>query len=140
MPQKGQKYNPITSQYSANVPYVLRYVKTSRRFTVLVNSDNTTTLEFGQGRDRLDDEIISPSLNNVGKYIDTIRGFDIPYDPSNFLKTDSYGSTPSNTVLTIQYYVGGGFSANVKSNTLTNISTVRYSDMDTFLNDSEQAV
>ena len=136
----SEKYNPITSQYSANVPYVLRYVKTSRRFTVLVNSDNTTTLEFGQGRDRLDDEIISPSLNNVGKYIDTIRGFDIPYDPSNFLKTDSYGSTPSNTVLTIQYYVGGGFSSNVKSNTLTNISTVRYSDMDTFLNDSEQAI
>ena len=50
------------------------------------------------------------------------------------------GQTPSNTVLTIQYYVGGGFSSNVKSNTLTNISTVRYSDMDTFLNDSEQAI
>jgi hypothetical protein len=135
-----EKFNPITSQYAANVPYILRYIKTSKRFTVIVNSDNTTTLEFGQGSDRLDDEIITPSLNNVGKNLQSVRGFDAPYDPSNFLKTDSYGSSPSNTTLTVEYYVGGGLGSNVKSNTLTNISTVRYSDSDEFLDDNETAI
>ena len=39
--------NPIYSVYADSVPYILKYIKTSRRFTTIVNPDNTTTLEFG---------------------------------------------------------------------------------------------
>jgi len=136
----SEKFNPVTSQYAANVPYILRYLKTSKRFTTIVNSDNTTTLEFGQGTDRLDDEIIVPSLNNVGMYLNSAKGFDVPYDPSNFLKSDSYGSAPANTTLTIEYFVGGGLASNVKSNTLTNIATIKYNDTDQFLDDNESTI
>ena len=44
------------------------------------------------------------------------------YDPSNFLYTQTYGLAPNNTTLTIRYLVGGGISANVPANTLTNAS------------------
>ena len=37
--------------------------------------------------------------------------------------TNTYGVAPSNTTLTIRYYTGGGTSANVLANTLTNPNT-----------------
>ena len=119
---------------------MLRYLKTSKRFTTIVNSDNTTTLEFGQGTDRLDEELIIPSMDTVGRSVGSNKNFDVPYDPSNFLKTDSYGESPSNTTLTVRYYAGGGLSSNVKSNTLNNISTVEYNDSDQYLTASEQNI
>lgn len=136
----SDKYSPHTSQYANLVPYVLRYLKTSKRFTTIVNSDNTTTLEFGQGRDRLDEELITPSLDNVGRAVGSNKNFDIPYDPSNFLKTDSYGESPSNTTLTVTYYVGGGLASNVKSNTLNNIGTIEFNDSDQYMSPTEQNI
>jgi hypothetical protein len=136
----SDKYSPHTSQYANLVPYILRYLKTSKRFTTAVNSDNTTTLEFGQGRDRLDEELITPSLDNVGRTVGSNKNFDIPYDPSNFLKTDSYGESPANTTLTIKYYAGGGLDSNVKSNSLTRIAIMEFNDTDQYLSPTEQNI
>ena len=94
------KHNPISSAYADSVPYILRYIRTSRRFTTMVNVNNTMTLEFGAGTDKFDDEIIIPNLNNVGRTSSTSPNFETSIDPSNFLKSDSYGSAPSNTTLT----------------------------------------
>ena len=127
------KNNPIYSKYAESAPYVLRYMKTSRRFTVIVNTDNTTTLEFGAGSDKFDDEIIIPGLNNLGKTLNTSGSFENALDPSNFLKSNSYGSAPSNTTLTIQYYVGGGIESNVSANTLNTIQSVSYSESTEYL-------
>jgi hypothetical protein len=94
-----------------------------------VNQNNTTTLEFGAGSDKFDDEIITPNLNNIG----TTSSLDMAYDPANFLKSDSYGSAPANTTLTVSYYIGGGVESNVESNTLNTISTIEYGDGSEYL-------
>lgn len=134
------KISPITSNLSASVPYLLRYIKTSKRFTTFVNSDNTTTLEFGAGKDKIDEEIIIPSLNTVGASLKATKNFESSYDPANFLKSDTYGEAPANTTLTIEYYAGGGVESNLKSNTLTTITKINYSDTNAFLTDSEESV
>jgi hypothetical protein len=134
------KNNPILSKYSSTVPYILRYIRTSRRFTTIVNPDNTTTIEFGAGTDKFDDEIIIPNLNNVGRTLKTNGNFETAYDPSNFLKSDSYGSAPTNTTLTIKYYTGGGVGSNVSANTLNTISSVDYSDSTEYLDADERQI
>jgi hypothetical protein len=133
--------SPLYSRYATTVPYILRYLKTSKRYVVHTNTDNTTTLEFGRGDDKRDDELIVPSMSNVGRTINTNRSvLDMGYDPSNFLKNDSYGESPSNIELTVNYYIGGGASSNVSSNTLTNISLVKYAETNEYLNANERSV
>ena len=131
------KNNPIYSAYADSVPYILRYIRTSRRFTTMVNVDNTTTLEFGAGTDKFDDEIIVPNINSVGQTIASSPNLESSIDPSNFLKSDSYGSAPSNTTLTVSYYIGGGVASNVAANTLTNVSNIDYADTSDYLNPDE---
>ena len=129
--------NPIYSVYADSVPYILKYIKTSRRFTTIVNPDNTTTLEFGAGSDKFDDELIIPNINNLGKTMD-IKSMEQGIDPSNFLKSNSYGSAPSNTTLTIKYYTGGGVSSNVEANTLNTIQKVEFQNSTEYLDDADQ--
>lgn len=136
----NSRNSPLFSRYSTSVPYILRYLKTSKRFVVHTNTNNTTTIEFGKGDDKIDDELIVPSMSNIGRTINTNRSvMDTGYDPSNFLKNDSYGEAPSNTELTIDYYTGGGASSNVGSNTLNNISLVRYAETNEYLNANERS-
>ena len=78
------KKNPFYSKYAESTPYVLRFLRTSRRFTTRVNSDNTTTIEFGSGTDKIDDEIIVPNLNNVGRTIKTDPAFEVAMDQQIF--------------------------------------------------------
>lgn len=137
--QNDYENHPIYSKYADSVPYILKYIKTSRRFTTIVNPDNTTTLEFGAGSDKFDDEIIIPNLNDLGKTLNT-RNLETSIDPSNFLKSDSYGSAPSNTILTIKYYTGGGIDSNVGANTLNTIKSVVYQESTEYLNESEQSI
>lgn len=136
------KNNPMSnSDSSEDASYILRYIRTSRRFTTIVNPDNTTTLEFGAGTDKFDDEIIIPNLNNVGKTKNiTSSNFETAYDPSNFLKSNSYGSAPGNTTLTIKYYVGGGVESNVNANSLNTIVNINFSDSSEYLDLNERSI
>lgn len=137
----NERNSPLYSRYATSVPYILKYIKTSRRYVVHTNTDNSTTLEFGKGDDKIDDEIIIPRMSNVGRTMNENRSvMDMGYDPSNFLKTDSYGEAPANTELTIDYYIGGGTTSNVASNTLNTISLVKYTETSEYLNQSERSV
>lgn len=139
--QNTQKNNPLFYKYATTVPYILRYIKTSKRYITHTNSDNSVTIEFGKGADKLDEEIITPSMNNVGRNTNITKStLDMSYDPSNFLKSDSYGESPSNTTLNVEYYIGGGDESNVKSNVLTRITSVSYADSNEYLSASEQLV
>jgi hypothetical protein len=138
--QNTDRISPKTSSLSASVPYLLRYIKTSKRFTTKVNSDNTTTLEFGAGKDKIDEEIVIPSLNTVGSSLKATKNFESSYDPANFLKSDTYGEAPANTTLTIEYYSGGGVSSNLKSNSLTTITQIKYNETNSFLTDGDESV
>ena len=106
-------------------PFLLKYLRTAKRFVSGVNADNTTFLEFGSGTNVKDDELIIPNVFTVGK-ISTFRTENVSYDPSNFLLSKSFGQAPGNTTLTIRFVVGGGIESNVNANAIKNISHVEF--------------
>ena len=121
--------DPDLYQFKSTVPYVLNTLKTSRRFTKKVNGDSTTTIQFGAGDPSVSEETIIPSVKNVGLGLpNSISKLNESFDPTNFLKTNTYGSSPSNTTMTIKYLVGGGVESNVKSGTITQLRTVQYEE------------
>lgn len=118
-----QAFEGMLSQYRGTVPYILNYLKTSRRFTINVDENNRTFLEFGAGTDGFADEIINLSSQQVGVGLSNLNNLNLSLDPSNFLKNDTYGLAPQNTVLTVTYTIGGGFESNSPSNSIINIDT-----------------
>ena len=107
------------------VPFLLKYIKTSKRFVSGVNADNATFLEFGSGTNIADDEVIIPNVYTVGK-VTTFKTENVSYDPSNFLLSKTFGQAPGNTTLTIRYVVGGGIESNVNANSIKNVSRVEF--------------
>jgi len=114
----------ILSQYSDTVPYILNYLKTSRRFTLNVDADNRTFLQFGPGTSGFADEIINLSSQQIGVGLSNISSLNLSLDPSNFLQNDSYGLAPSNTTLTVTYTIGGGIESNSPTNSVININSI----------------
>jgi len=112
------------SQFQGTVPYILKYLRTSRRFTVNVDENNRTYLEFGGGTNGFADEIINLSSEKVGVGLSNLTALNLSLDPSNFLKNDTYGLAPNNTTLTVTYTVGGGITSNSPSNAIINITSV----------------
>ena len=114
----------ILSQYSDTVPYILDYLSTSRRFTLNVDADNRTYLQFGPGTNAFADEIINLSSQQIGVGLSNISNLNLSLDPSSFLQNDSYGLAPSNTTLTVTYTIGGGVESNCPSNSVININSL----------------
>jgi len=133
--------DPDLYQFKSTVPYILNTLKTSRRFVKKVNGDSTTTIQFGVGDPSVSEETIIPSVKNVGLGLpNSISKLNESFDPTNFLKTNTYGSSPSNTTITVKYLVGGGISSNVKKGTLTQIRGVEYEEDTTLLTPQELAI
>jgi hypothetical protein len=128
------RVNGNLSQYSDTVPYILKTIKTPRRFVTKLNSDNTTTIQFGAGDSGLNDELLIPNFKNVGLGLpNSINRLNESFDPTNFLKTKSYGVSPSNTDITVKYYVGGGINSNVPSGDIITINGIEFlDDIDSF--------
>lgn len=124
------------SQFKDSVPNILKLTKTSRRFTRKVNSDGTMSLVFGGGTTSSDETLI-PNFKNVGLGLNSsIDKMNASFDPSNFLKSNNYGQSPTGA-LTVSYLVGGGVSSNVSKNTLTRIQSMVFDeDLSTFDQDS----
>ena len=53
-----------------------------------------------------------------------VNKLDDSFDPSNFLKTKTFGLAPSNTTLTVTYSYGGSITDNVLSYTLKNTDNI----------------
>ena len=133
--------DPDLYQFKSTVPYVLNTLKTSRRFVKKVNGDSTTTLQFGAGDPSSSDETIIPSFKNVGLGLpNSISKLEESFDPTNFLKTKTYGSSPSNTTITVKYLVGGGVESNVKKGTLTQLRNVEYEEDTTLFTPQQLSV
>jgi hypothetical protein len=121
--------DPDLVQFKDTVPYVLKTIKTPRRFVAKVNQNSTTTIQFGAGDPSASDEQLIPNLKNVGLGLpNSISRLEESFDPTNFLKTKTYGTSPSNTTITVKYYVGGGIESNVARATLTKITSVAYDE------------
>ena len=95
-------------------PYILKLKRASRRFTTHINENDETVLRFGAGVSDNPDEEIIPNPDSVGSNLPGSPTFlTRAFDPSNFLRTQAFGTAPSNTTLTIEYSYGGGISDNV---------------------------
>ena len=133
--------DPALSQYQNDTPYLLRLIKTARRFTTYVRDDDKMELRFGSGISADADEELIPNPDNVGSSLGTgISRLDESFDPTNFLKTQTFGLAPSNTTLTIQYNYGGSVEDNVPSNAINRFNTKTYTNSTENLNSDTQDV
>tara|TARA_Y100000004_G_scaffold65153_1_gene73198 strand:+ start:4147 stop:6096 length:1950 start_codon:yes stop_codon:yes gene_type:complete len=111
--------------YADQAPYLLKLLKTTRRFTTFIREDGRTELRFGAGTSDSPDEEIIPNPDSVGSSLPGSPTYlNTAFDPSNFLSTKAYGQAPSNTQLTITYRYGGGVDQNVRSNSIRTISSI----------------
>lgn len=115
------------AQFKDSVSSVLKLLKTSRRFTTNINADNTTSIIFGGGTGT-NDETLIPNFKNVGLGLrSSVDRLGSSFDPSNFLKTTSYGQAPTGE-FTISYLVGGGVKSNTSKGELTSIKRIEFDD------------
>ena len=119
--------DPDLGEFESDTPYLLKLIKSSRRFTTYIRDDNKMELRFGSGiSDNADEEII-PNPDNVGSSLGQgVSRLDESFDPSNFLKTQTFGLAPSNTTLTVEYNYGGAVEHNVASNSIISFSRKIY--------------
>jgi hypothetical protein len=104
-------------------PFLLKLVKTSKRFKTYIRPDGKTEMRFGSGVAAGSDEEIIPNPSSVGSSLPGTPSFlDTAFDPANFLNTETYGQCPTNTTLTIKYSYGGGIDDNAASNTINSIT------------------
>lgn len=117
-------YDKIENENLPSTPYLLKLKKVPRRFVSRFKSDSKLEIQFGSGISSNADEEIIPNFENIGLGLPYgINKLDVAYDPSNFLYTNTYGLSPSNTTLTFKYLVGGGIESNVNSNTINILSS-----------------
>jgi hypothetical protein len=123
--------DPELAQYSQDSPYLLKLLKTPRRFTTFIRTDGRIELRFGAGISDNPDEEIIPNPDNVGSSLPGSPSYlDTAFDPANFLATRTYGQVPSNTILTIKYSYGGGVTSNVAQGSIVNISNISFQTSD----------
>jgi hypothetical protein len=121
--------DPDLYQFKDTVPYIIKTLKTSRRFVAKVNVDRTTTIQFGAGDPSANDEQLIPNLKNVGLGLpNSINKLSESYDPTNFLKTKTYGTSPANTTITVKYYTGGGITSNTPQGVITRITGIEFEE------------
>jgi len=126
--------------YNTEVPKLIKSLKTSRKFTVNVTSNNITYLQFGPGTDSMSDEIIYPSQELVGVGLQNIRNLNLAYDSSKLLNTNSMGQAPSNTTLNVTYVIGGGILSNCASDDIKTIVSVQYTTDESGFTPSQQSL
>jgi hypothetical protein len=127
--ENSNRYDTTLSEYNSSVPFLLRMVKTPRRFVTRLKDDGNTELQFGAGTSSDSDQILIPSPKDIGLG-NNAKSLSAPIDPQNFFSTRTYGQVPSNTTLTVKYLEGGGLSSNVQVNDLTNIRKVEFENFD----------
>jgi hypothetical protein len=123
--------DPNTYTDESEVPYLLQLRKVPRRFVTRFTSPTTLQIQFGAGTNtQNNDEEIIPNSDNIGLGLPYKRSLlTTAFSPANFLYTDTYGISPSNTTLTIRYLTGGGVTANVPANafnTIDNTSNIKF--------------
>lgn len=133
--------NPQFLEFRDTSPSRLRLLKTPRRFVARVNEDSTTSITFGAGGGDGNEELLIPNLKNVGLGLpNSINRLGESFDPTNFLKTNSYGSAPSNTTLTVRYLVGGGVQSNVPAGDLTSIVDISFDNDPSSFSPTDRAI
>ena len=126
--------DPVSAIDGQTAPYILKLKKTSRRFTTHIDQDDKVVFRFGAGISDNPDEEIIPNPTSVGSNLPGSPSYlTTAFDPSNFLKTKTFGLAPANTTLTIQYSFGGGLDDNVQSGDISRITSITFEINDSLL-------
>ena len=126
------------NQYKDDAPYLLKLVRTPRRFVKYIREDGFTEMRFGAGVSNNPDEEIIPNPDTVGSALPGgVNNLQNSFDPSNFLKTRAYGLAPSNTTLTVRYSYGGGIKDNAPQDDINQINSVSYAIEDATLDSTQ---
>ncbi len=131
---RGNAYNQdiVGGGISSDVaiPFTLDYINTNKKFTTKIDpDDNTTKLQFGNGLNRLN--ISGSSGASLFSMIEQ-QGLNLSGVPSSVINASlnnlttnnslNLGETPSNTIMTITYRVGGGAQSNAQAGELTKVT------------------
>ena len=129
--------NPMASADNNLSPYILKLKKVSRRFSTYINENNETILRFGAGVSDNPDEEIIPNPDSVGSSLPgSPSKLTEAFDPSNFLKTRTFGLAPANTTLTLEYAYGGGIDDNVNTGEINQLSNISFEIQSALLTNS----
>jgi hypothetical protein len=123
-PIQNTNVNDPNTYQDEDAPYILRTKSTNKRFTTRLLNETTLQIQFGSGNALQIDEQITPNPDNVGLGLPFGQNkLTTAYSPTNFVFTNTYGTAPSNTTLTVRYLTGGGTSANVEANSINILNT-----------------
>lgn len=112
---------PNTDFQNDGVASLLKPFPVPRRF-VIDKTPTNTTIQFGYGSE---DEITSNSVAESSQLILQMHAknyfSDNAFDPTNLIKSDKFGVSPSNTNLTIVYRKANNTASNVPAGAITNV-------------------
>ena len=121
---RNTNLNDPNTYNDSDTPYILQTKSVQNRFATRFIADNLLQLQFGAGSPATVTEKIIPNPFNVGLGLPFGESkLTTAYSPTNFIFTSTYGTTPTNTTLTVRYLTGGGVSSNILANALTNVNT-----------------
>lgn len=105
-------------------PFKLKTTKADRRFVLEHLSNSESYLKFGSGTDSSDDNLTSllQQRDILNSNEIASQNFSSVQVVTEFINSMSYGVTPSNTTLTVNYVVSQGDKENAKVNSITNIT------------------
>ena len=114
--------NP-NNQGGNDAPYILREKLAPRRFTVEVNEDGSTFLQFGYGSEETikDSKYLDPSAVALERYARDYYSDD-SFDPTNLLKSDKFGVVPPSGDLLVTYRRNDGETVNLPVGSVNTIS------------------
>lgn len=120
------------AEFRSTVPYILKLKRTPRRFVTRVRDDQKIDIQFGAGVSSDSDEELIPNPKNVGMGLEYLkRTTTLDVDPTNFLRTSTYGLAPNSETLTVRYTVGGSIEENIPANSLNIITVIEYNSTNT---------
>jgi hypothetical protein len=108
------------------VSSILKPFPVPRRF-IVNRTRNTTFLQFGYGSE---DQITTDTILDPAQVVLEMHAknyfSDTAFDPTNLIKSDKFGVSPSNTTLTVIYRKANAATSNVASNTITRVVNTSY--------------
>ena len=126
----GYDQGDITDTSLISIPYTLDYINTNKKFVTNFDVDtNSTKLMFGNGLYKYNvtgssNSSIFTTVEQNGLTLNGQAFSSINSNVNDLLGTNSLnmGETPTNTILTVQYRVGGGPDSNAQVGELTTIA------------------
>jgi len=137
---KNTNINDPNNYTNGDAPYILKTKSVNKRFVTRFLNANTLQIQFGAGKPLQIDAEVAPNPDNVGLGLPFEQNkLTTAYSPTNFIFTNTYGTAPSNTTLTIRYLTGGGTISNIDANTLNTVDTSTISFINASLSNNTTA-